>query len=43
MYACYVKNVVLSIDILKNERNKLDINNIGNITKLRNNNVRIKC
>ncbi|WP_338958223.1 rolling circle replication-associated protein [Spiroplasma endosymbiont of Tiphia femorata] len=42
-YACYVKNVVLPIDILKNERNKLGIKNIGNNTKLRNNNVRTKC
>ncbi|WJG71136.1 rolling circle replication-associated protein [Spiroplasma ixodetis] len=41
-YACYVKNVVLPIDMIRNERNKLGIKNIGNNTKLRNNNVRIK-
>ncbi|BET37864.1 plectrovirus svts2 rep protein [Spiroplasma ixodetis] len=39
-YACYVKNVVLPIDIIRNYRNKLGIKNIGNINKLRNNNVR---
>ena len=41
-YACYVKNVVLPIDFIRNERNKLGVKNIGNITKLRNNNVRTK-
>ncbi len=41
-YACYVKNVVLPINVLRNERNKLGIKNIGNDIKLRNNNVRTK-
>lgn len=41
-YACYVKNVVLPIDVLKNQRNQLGIKNVGNISKLRHNNVRTK-
>ncbi|WP_342276980.1 rolling circle replication-associated protein [Spiroplasma endosymbiont of Nebria brevicollis] len=41
-YACYVKNVVLPIDVLNNERNRLGIKNVGNNSKLRHNNVRTK-
>ncbi|WP_342276881.1 hypothetical protein [Spiroplasma endosymbiont of Nebria brevicollis] len=41
-YACYVKNVVLPIDVLNNKRNENGIKNVGNDSKLRHNNVRTK-